>query len=317
MADVHPFEPGDAEPVAELLFLLRWASVHTADSLRHRQMSQPSRARTESWVARQRGEIVGFATASFDWFHGELDKSRIWFGVHPEHRHAGLGTDLWETAVAHMSGAHRLTVEVDDDPAGLRFVEQRGFTDYDSEVISRLDPNEAMLETKNHEGFRVLPLGEARDRERDIFEFYGAAGGIPPGDPENQVTLEEWRSFILENPLLDDEGSVVVLDSEDRVVSLSWLLVDQARRRAENEWTATFPQQRGRGLARLAKVATVRWAAEHGLTEIVTGNDPDNVPMREVNRRLGYRELFLRRDLELRVSRPGREPGERASRGPS
>src|SRR5919109_4108536 len=119
MADVRPFEPGDAEPVAELLFQLWPASVHTAESLRHRQASQPSRARTGSWVARERGEIVGFATASFDWFHGELGKSRIWVGVHPEHRRAGLGTELWGTAVAHMSGAERLTVEVDDDPAGL------------------------------------------------------------------------------------------------------------------------------------------------------------------------------------------------------
>ncbi len=41
---------------------------------------------------------------------------------------------------------------------------------------------------------------------------------------------------------------------------------------------------------------------EHDLTEIVTGNDPDNLPMRELNRRLGYRELFLRRDLELEAS---------------
>jgi RimJ/RimL family protein N-acetyltransferase len=84
-------------------------------------------------------------------------------------------------------------------------------------------------------------------------------------------------------------------------VSLSWLLVDHERRRAENEWTATLPELRGRGLARLAKSATIRWAADRGLTEILTGNDPDNVPMRELNRRLGYVELFVRRDLELRV----------------
>ncbi len=302
MTGVRPFEPGDAERAAELLFLVSPASVQTADSLRHRQVGLPPRARQGTWVALDRDEIVGFATANLDWFHGEVAKGRIWVGVHPEHRRAGIGTELWETAVAHLSGAKRLTVEVDDDPAGLRFVEQRGFTQYDSEVISRLDPGDGKLETKQHEGFRVLPLGELGDRERELFDFSGAAAGIPPGDPENRVTLEEWRDFILGNPLLDDEGSVVVLDGDDRVVSLSWLLVDHPRRRAENEWTATLPQLRGRGLARLAKVATIRWAMEHDLTEIVTGNDPDNLPMRELNRRLGYRELFLRRDLELEAS---------------
>jgi GNAT superfamily N-acetyltransferase len=311
MADVRPLEPGDAERAADLLFQLSPASVQTAASLRHRQVGEPPRARRKSWVALDGVELAGFATANLDWFGGEAGKGRIWVGVHPRHRRRGLGTELWETAVAHLSGAKRLTVEVDDDPAGLRFVEQRGFTEYDSEVISRLDPGEGELETKPHEGF-VLPLGELRGRERELYEFYGEAGGIPPGDPENRVTLEEWRDFILGNPLLDGEGSVVVLDAEERVVSLSWLLVDHARRRAENEWTATLPQLRGQGLARLAKVATIRWAAEHDLTEIVTGNDPDNLPMRELNRRLGYRELFLRRDFEARP-----EPGGRASQEPS
>ncbi|MGB2874292.1 MAG: GNAT family N-acetyltransferase, partial [Gaiellaceae bacterium] len=69
----------------------------------------------------------------------------------------------------------------------------------------------------------------------------------------------------------------------------------------ENEWTATLPELRGRGLARLAKLASIRRAVEEGITEILTGNDPDNLPMRELNRRLGYRELFVRRDFE----RPG------------
>jgi GNAT superfamily N-acetyltransferase len=310
MTEVRPFGPGDAERAVELLFHLSPGSVQTAGSLLHRQVSEPPRARRKSWVALDGDELVGFATANFAWFGGEAGKGRIWVGVDPEDRSRGLGTELWETAVAHLAGAKRLTVEVDDDPAGLHFVEQRGFTQYDSEVISRLDPGEGTLETKRHDGFRVLQLSEVRDRERELHEFYRAAGGIPPGDPENRVTLEEWREFILGNPLLDDEGSVVVLDAEDRVVSLSWLLVEHARRRAENEWTATLPQLRGRGLARLAKVATIHWAAEQGLTEIVTGNDPDNLPMRELNRRLGYRELFLRRDLELRLEPDGRAAPE-------
>jgi GNAT superfamily N-acetyltransferase len=214
--------------------------------------------------------------------------------------------------VAHLAGARKLAVEVDDDPAGLRFAESRGLTQYDSEVISKLDPREAVLETKPHESYRLLRLAEVRDREHDLFDFYGAAGAIPPGDPGNRVTLDEWREFILGNPTLDDEGSFVVVDASERIVSLAWLLVDHDRRRAENEWTATLPDLRRRGLARLVKVATIGWAAEQGLTEIVTGNDPDNLPMRELNRRLGYRELFVRRDLELKLARD-----EQASREPS
>ena len=274
--------------------------------------SQPARARRASWVALEGKDLAGFATAAFQWFGGEAGKGRIWVGVEPEHRRHGLGSELWEIAAGHLSDAKKLTVEIDDDPAGLRFVERRGFTQYDSELISRLDPRDAELETRPHEGYRVLRLAEVRDRGRELFDFYGHAGAVPPGDPENRVTFEEWRTFVFANPLLDDEGSFVVVDPDDRIVSLAWLLVDHAHRRAENEWTATLPELRGRGLARLGKVATIRWAAEQGLTEIVTGNDPDNLPMRELNRRLGYEELYVRRDLELRLG-----PDGPASRAPS
>jgi GNAT superfamily N-acetyltransferase len=294
---IRPLEPRDAVRVDALLYGLARASVQSPEWLRHRQVSEPERARRRSWAALEREEVVGFVTASFRWLGGEAGEGRIWVGVREDRRRHGVGSELWDLAAAHLAGAKRLTVEVDDDPAGLRFVERRGFRQYGAEVISRLDPRECELEPKPHEGFGVLRLGEIRDRDHELFEFFGSAGGIPLGDPENRVTLEEWRRFILGNPLLDDEGSVVVVDEHGNVVSLSWLLVDRARRRAENEWTATLPQFRGRGLARLAKLASIRWAAENGSEEIVTGNDPDNLPMRELNRRLGYRELFVRREM--------------------
>jgi GNAT superfamily N-acetyltransferase len=294
---IRPFEAEDAEQVSRLLYVVSPASVQTAASLRSRQSSEPQRARRRSWVAVEGDGIVGFATAYFR-FGGEAGKGRIWVGVRADRRRRGVGSALWSTAVEHLRGARKHTVEVDDDPAGLAFVEGRDFTQYDAEVISRLDPRTCRLAPKPHSGFRVLRLRDVRDRDRELFEFYGKAGGIPPGDPENRVTLEEWRRFILGNPLLDDEASVVVVDTGGGIVSLSWLLVDHVRRRAENEWTATLPQLRGRGLARLAKLASIRWAAEHDIAEILTGNDRDNLPMRELNRRLGYRELFLRRELE-------------------
>lgn len=317
---IRRFESDDAEQAARLLDVLSPASVQTAESLRHRQVSEPERARRRSWVAVEGPDVVAFATAYFHWFGGEAGKGRIWVGVREDRRRRGIGTELWDAAVAHLRGARKHTVEIDDDPAGLSFVERRAFTQYDSEVISRLDPRECELGPKAHEGFRLLRLRDMGGRHRELFEFYGAAGGIPSGDPENRVTPEEWRRFVLANPLLDDEASVVVVDAEDQVVSLSWLLVDRVRARAENEWTATLPHSRGRGLARLAKLGSISWAAEHGITEIVTGNDPDNLPMRELNRRLGYRELFIRRDFERLAETPSQmraAPGERRPDGSS
>lgn len=298
---LRPFEPGDAARVVELLRVLQPATVETAESLVWRQASEPARALRASWVAEDGGEIAGFATAWFQWYGGEAGKGRLWVGVREDRRRRGLGTALWETAAAHLASARTLTVEVDDDEAGVAFVAARGLAEYDSEVISRLDPAVCRVEPKPVGGFRVRLLRELGGRERDLYAFYGRAGGLNGGDPQNDVAFEEWRAFILGNPLLDPDASVVVVDREDAVVALAWLFVDRGRGRAENEWTATLPELRGRGLARLAKLAMIGLAAERGVREIVTGNGPDNLPIRELNRRLGYLELYVRRDFERAV----------------
>jgi len=295
---IRPFEPGDAEEVARLTAALLPATVETAASLLHRHAAEPERSRRRSWVALDGGAVAGFATAFFHWFGGEAGTGHLWVGVREDHRRRGVGTELWQTALENLDGARRVTVEVDADPAGLAFAERRGFADCGGEVKSRLDVRACRLSPEPQAGFRVLALRDVLDRDADLYAFYGRAGGIPLGDPLNRVTLEEWGRFVLGNPLLDEDASVVVLDPDGRVVSLSWLLVDAATGRAENEWTATLPELRGRGLARLAKLASIRRAAERGIRELTTGNDPDNLPMRELNRRLGYVELFDRRELE-------------------
>jgi RimJ/RimL family protein N-acetyltransferase len=80
-------------------------------------------------------------------------------------------------------------------------------------------------------------------------------------------------------------------------VSLATLVVDHSAGRAENDWTATLPDLRGRGLARLAKLATIRWARNAGIREIVTANDAGNVAMLALNERLGYRRLYEQVEL--------------------
>jgi GNAT superfamily N-acetyltransferase len=294
LAEIRAFEPDDAESVVSLLATLTPAFVHTAESLRWRERAEPQR---QSWVAAEDGELVGFATSFLQLWTAVQGLVRVSAYVQEDRRRRGIGSALWERALSHARDASKFTTEVENDPAGLAFVEHRGFTQYDSEVITRLDPAARTLEPKPHEGFRVVGLQELGGREQELFEFYGAAGGIPAGAP---ITFEHFRAFILGTPTLDPPTSVVVLDDDDRVASLSWLLVDHERARAENEWTATLPELRGRRLARLAKLASIKLAAEAGIRVIFTGNDPNNVPMRELNRRLGYEELYIRKDLERR-----------------
>lgn len=57
--------------------------------------------------------------------------------------------------------------------------------------------------------------------------------------------------------------------------------------------TGTAPAFRRRGLARLAKEATIRWAAETGIQTILTSNDTTNADMLSLNEHLGYQPTVL------------------------
>ncbi len=52
--------------------------------------------------------------------------------------------------------------------------------------------------------------------------------------------------------------------------------------------TGTVRHRRGRGLAKLAKTASLHRARAAGYTEALTGNDTDNGPMLAINKWLGY-----------------------------
>jgi GNAT superfamily N-acetyltransferase len=76
---------------------------------------------------------------------------------------------------------------------------------------------------------------------------------------------------------------------DDRPVALSWVGVDLEHRRAEHELTGTARAYRRRGLARLAKLAALRWCAAHGIERLATGNDGENAGMLAINYELGFR----------------------------
>src|SRR5207302_5086772 len=92
----------------------------------------------------------------------------------------------------------------------------------------------------------------------------------------------------LGDPALDPHGSFVV-ELDGRPAAFAWLIVDRERGLAAHEMTGTRSDLRGRGLASAVKLATIRWAAENGISRIYTSNHEQNAPMLAVNRRLGYR----------------------------
>jgi GNAT superfamily N-acetyltransferase len=306
--EIRPFEAEDAPAAAELVQPLQPAILVTAPYLVHRERAEPERARRRSWVAFEDADLVGFATSAVKWDEpGSV--CRFWIGVPPDRRKRGIGAALYEVAEAHALavGVQHLTVEVDDDPAGRRFVESRGFERISAEVVSSLDPRltdlgelDALQAATLAAGFELRTLRAMTERTADLAAFYDAAGAwLPGGDESNRITPDELWRFIFERPELSWDGSFVTVDDRARLVSLATLVVDHSAGRAENDWTATLPDLRGRGLARLGKLATIRWARNAGIREIVTANDDGNVPMLALNERLGYRRLYEQVELEL------------------
>jgi GNAT superfamily N-acetyltransferase len=297
----------DAAAVAGLLVEVNPHQVMTAEALWQQATRRIERQRLRTWVAEHDAEVVGFAWADFEWSLPTPGKGRIWIGVRPERRRRGIGTALYEQAEAHVRahGAWRVRTSVDADPDGERFVRKRGFRQGKVDVVSQLATADARLpETAVPEGVRVVPLRDARDRERDLFEICAAGEIDMPGEePETEFFSDDWLQDDYGSPALSDEGSFVALEGE-RAVALAFLTVDPARRVAYNQMTATLPSHRRRGLALAVKAAAARWAADNGYERIVTENDETNAGMLAVNERLGYRPLYDQVSFVLEWERP-------------
>ena len=303
---IRPFGAADAEAAAELVRPLQPGILVTPAYLVHRERSEPERAQRHSWLALESGEILGFATSGVKWDEPGV-VGRFWIGVRPDRRRCGIGAALYDLAERHARaiGVQRLSVEVDDDPDGRRFVEARCFEPVSAEIVSSLDPRvvelgelDGLLAATSASGFDLKTLQAMAGRRDDLAAFYEAAGAWPPGGGEaKRVSSDDLWRYIFERPELSWDGSFVVLDERGRLVSLASLVVDLERGRAENDWTATLPELRGRRLALLVKLASIRWAQDAGIREIVTANDDDNVAMLTLNQRLGYRRLYPQVEL--------------------
>ena len=112
-------------------------------------------------------------------------------------------------------------------------------------------------------GVELVPLVDLEDRLRELHELAMAAHADDPADPhDSEQSFEDWLRDDLGVPDLDLRGSVVAV-ADGRLAALAFVASDGATR-AENEFTGTHPDYRGRGLATLAKLSTLHWARSRG-----------------------------------------------------
>ncbi|HYY75996.1 MAG TPA: GNAT family N-acetyltransferase [Gaiellaceae bacterium] len=306
---IRALEPADAPVLVGLIHRLVPAWVLSEDGLRHWLETQPDRARHAGWVALEEGALVGWAESRLRWEFGP-EVAAVFVGVHPDHRRRGIGGRLYELAETHVAAAKRLYAESDGGDDARRFLLARGYREDRAERVSVLDPRAVdpsllrdLEEAKRREGFGVFPLAEVVDRGPELHRLFETVDAdAPHSEPLAAISYEEWRALVFDQPDLDHEASFVVLAPDGRAVAFSWLLVDRGRHRAAVEMTGTLREFRRRGLARLAKLATIRWAGENGITAIYAGNDTENQAMLALNGDLGFEPSIVYQDFvkELR-----------------
>lgn len=292
MAEIRPYEPADAEHAAELVAAaMPQPTAISATTMRHWVSGAPERAKIRVWVAYDGEDLVGWGDAQVRWSVGDEGITDVWATVRRDRRRQGLGSRLADLAEEHATGlgAREITTFVnEDEPESLRFAATRGYRERRREYSWVLFLQSVSCELPElPDGFRLARLEELRDRDRELFELYDAAHRDMPGDHPFVLEFGEWRKETYESPELDFVASSVVL-AEDRPVSFAWIMSERESGGGRHELTGTLPEFRGRGLARAAKVAAMRWAAESGLRFLVTSNDDTNAPMLALNERLGY-----------------------------
>lgn len=320
---IRPYEPPDLQPLVRLLREVRPDRLTTEVGFRYRLTALAGKDRRRLWVALVGDELVGAASAQSVWWTQPTDTALVWAGVAASWRRLGIGSRLLDLAERHgcTIGATRLRCEVVLDD-GRAFIGRRGYERGRSERVSALDPRTADLSSlprlersASEQGFRLAPLAAAAGLERELYDLDLAASRDIPADEEITFSLEDWRRDLWLDPEVDREASQVVLEG-DRPVALAYLRVDREGRRAANEATGTARPYRRRGLATLVKLATIRWAAEHGIESIRTDNDAENIGMLAINQQLGYEPRFVREGWKRPVGEAGTpSPPARAAPG--
>jgi len=276
----------DFGSATELLNRVWPLRVGSERGLRHAAAAEPQDAHRRYWAAEHGGELVGWATAAIDYQSSERP-GFLHASVAPEARRAGFGTALLERCEAHLVDLGVATVlsSTTAEEASRSFAAAHGFRHAHTIRISAVDPR-TIEPASTPPGVELRPLAELDPRK--VFELDSEAMLDIPGEVSiDDVSFEQWLEDYWRHPDTDLEASVAAV-VDDRPVAFSHLRVAPGGR-AVNDMTGTSRDYRGRGLATLAKRATLVNAARRGVELVSTDNHETNGPMLRVNEKLGYR----------------------------
>lgn len=237
--------------------------------------------------------------------------------VLPEARGRGLGRALYAAVLEAIADARptmlRLRAKASDERS-VALAERYGYAetkrDWSSTFVpARLEPvraREAAARLADR-GLRVLSFAEL-ERERGTetarrlaYEtFSDVRRDVPRADPPTDISFDDYRRFVLEEPGFLAEGLFLALHG-DEPAGMTQLFATEAGDGLATGLTGVRRAWRGRGIATALKVHALDWARRRGASTVSTQNDSTNVAMLAVNERLGFErgEVWLSMALEL------------------
>lgn len=231
-------------------------------------------------LARADGEVVGSGLADRSDSGGGFVAPR----VRPAHRRRGAGSALLDRLAGHLVARGFSDVRcMVDDPGSLAFAERAGFVEVDRQVEQVLTIAEVPPPSAPPIGVRVVDLAEQPELWAASYDDFGTEvlADFALYQPL-QVSAQQWASSWAGEPMF-----LALRDGE--VIGCAGLHLDPDRpERAENALTAVRREWRGRGVASYLKRLTLRWAAEHGVSEVYTWTQARNESMIRLNEHLGY-----------------------------
>jgi GNAT superfamily N-acetyltransferase len=260
-----------------------WAAITprepmTADQLLRRMERQPERLYL---LAEDDGGAVGLALVAPSDSPG---RTFIDIRVLPEWRRRGIGSALYEQALAHARGLEPewlSTMVSEAEPQAVAWAERRGFERYQQQV-------ELLLQLRGNEQPPAPPAGiEIVEVTPELHEAAYALSreaweDLPLDIPVELSSFEVWLEEDLPGPI-----AFAAMENGE-MVGFAGLIERDAPGLLEHGLTATRRAHRRRGIATALKQTQIAWAAANGYRELITFTQDRNEGMQAINLALGF-----------------------------
>ena len=283
----------DLGHIARIVGVVSPGNPVSVEDMRWAEQQYPGGRRFVAWLD---GRPVGAGGAGRVYMYPP-EHPGLWgnISVLPDYRRRGVGSAMLAamSEVAREAGKTMLEGRTTSDrPEAIEFLEHRGFSEHFRSKVVRLElagltPPVVVAP----DGLVISSLEAHPELVAGVYDVAREALPDIPGEgPRAPDTFEEFRMRDVDRPGTPKGGFVIGIDaSTGEVVGYANLQLAPGNEKvAWHAMTGVARRWRGRGVARVLKAATIRWAVENGLEALEGANDVDNAPMRAVNGRLGY-----------------------------